>query len=298
VRIAELAPGEAAWRKRLKGYALAHLGNARRVGGDLPAAEEAFGRARELWEAGVLEPAGLLEAARLYNLQASLRIDQWRLPEALALLEQALAMASGYERKTLLLKRATALELAGDSEGAIAALLEAVPFVSEEREPRLLWVLRFNLANNLLQTGRPREAEAWLPELRRLTLGNELDALRLHWLEGRIAAGLGERKRAVEILTRVREDFATQKIAYDAALVSMEIAVLLLEDRRIREVRSLARQILWIFRAQDVHREALAALRLFCEAAERETATLEMTRRISEYLLRARNEPGLRLEDL
>lgn len=38
-------------RRRLQGYAWAHLSRARRATGDLPGAEEAITRARELWEA-------------------------------------------------------------------------------------------------------------------------------------------------------------------------------------------------------------------------------------------------------
>jgi hypothetical protein len=95
----------------------------------------------------------------------------------------------------------------------------------------------------------------------------------------------------------VREDLAEQRIAYDTALASLEIAALLLEEGRSGEVRFLARQLLWIFQAQGVHREALAALRLFCEAAEKEVATLEMVRRMLDYLRRAQNDPSLRFEN-
>ena len=94
-------------------------------------------------------------------------------------------------------------------------------------------------------------------------------------------------------LEQVRGEFTTREIAYDAALVSLELAVLYLEDGRTSEVRILARQMLWIFRAQGVHREALAALKLFCEAAEREQATVDFARRVAEYLERARHNPDL-----
>jgi transcriptional regulator with XRE-family HTH domain len=54
VYIAEKSPGVGEWRKRLQGYALAHLANARRVGGDLAAADKVFVRAKKLWEAGAV----------------------------------------------------------------------------------------------------------------------------------------------------------------------------------------------------------------------------------------------------
>jgi hypothetical protein len=46
-----------------------------------------------------------------------------------------------------------------------------------------------------------------------------------------------------------------------------------------------------IFKAQGIQRETLAALRVFCEAAERETATLEMAQRLLELLERGQSDP-------
>lgn len=299
VRISELAPGEIAWRKRLQGYALAHLANARRVSGDLPAADETFTRARSLWGEGAAGYEGFLDEARFFGLEASLRRNQRRLPEALELLNKALSLPGRSERKNLLVNQANILEIAGDFEGAITSLQQAALLMSEEDEPRLLSGIHFNLANNFLQVGRLEAAEALVPKLRELIarIGNDLDALRLRWLEGRISAALGHQDTAIVALSGVREDFANRRIAYDAALASLELAALFLADGRTVEVRSVARQILWIFQTQGVHREALAALRLFCEAAERKTATLEMVRRIVDYLRRSQNDPGLRFDD-
>jgi hypothetical protein len=58
-------------------------------------------------------------------------------------------------------------------------------------------------------------------------------------------------------------------MAYDAALVSLHLATLLLEQGRNAEVRKLAEQMLWIFQDKKIHREALASLTIFCEASRR-----------------------------
>jgi transcriptional regulator with XRE-family HTH domain len=92
--LAELVPGESSWRQRLQGYAWAHLGNARRVRGDLPGAEAAFVRSAGLWEAGTPGDPGLLEEAQVLSLEASLRISQGRLHEAEGLLDCALVRSS------------------------------------------------------------------------------------------------------------------------------------------------------------------------------------------------------------
>jgi hypothetical protein len=54
--------------------------------------------------------------------------------------------------------------------------------------------------------------------------------------------------------------------------------------------------MVWIFRSEDIHREALAALDLFCAAARQEKATAEWTERLLVYLRRAQHDPALRFE--
>jgi transcriptional regulator with XRE-family HTH domain len=50
LEVAERVGGTHEERARLQGYAWAHIGGARRAAGDLSGAEEAFARARDLWE--------------------------------------------------------------------------------------------------------------------------------------------------------------------------------------------------------------------------------------------------------
>lgn len=49
-------------------------------------------------------------------------------------------------------------------------------------------------------------------------------------------------------------------IAYDYAVVSVELGTLLLEEGRAREVRELAEEMMWIFNSQGIHKDALEAL--------------------------------------
>ena len=298
--IAELAPGEASWRQRLQGYAWAHAGNARRVQSDLPGADEAFARARQLWEAGASRDPGFLDEAQVLSLEASLRTVQCRLPEASALLDRALKTETAIQKPSLLIKRARLLEWAGDYEGSLETLQEVSALVSAKSQPRLYLMVRVNSALSLCHLGRYTEAEKMLPEIRSLTaqLGNELDALRPLWLEGRISAGLRRSEHALRVLSRLRAEFAARGIAYDAALVTLELAVLYLERGKAREVKLLAREMAPIFVAQGVHREALAALKLFCEAAENESVTVELAQKVVAYLHRARHNPSLRFEEM
>jgi hypothetical protein len=79
--------------------------------------------------------------------------------------------------------------------------------------------------------------------------------------------------------------------------VSLELAVLLLEQGATAEVRRLAEEMLGIFRALGVEREPFAALKLFWEAARKETATAEQAQRLVRYLYRAQHDPKLRFEE-
>jgi transcriptional regulator with XRE-family HTH domain len=299
LRVAELIPGEEPWRSRVQGYAWAHVGNARRVKGDLPGADEGFGKSQKLWRAGAPGDSGLLDEAQVLGLEASLRRDQRHLREALELLNRSLEIDRGNLTTQLLLSKAKTLEELGDFNEAITVLRQAVPIAKMTSESRLVFALRLNLTVNLCFLGRYTEAETLMSELQELgnQLGNGLDLVRLQWLKGRIAAGLNREKDALKILSRVRQDFVDLGIAYDVALVSLELAVLYLEEGRTAEVQLLARQMAPMFHTQGVHREALAALKLFREAAEQEAVTVEFARRLVTYLHRAQHNPHLRFED-
>lgn len=288
------------WNSRLQGYAWAFLGNARRVANDLPAADEAFARAWDLWRAGAPSEDEFLPEWRLLDLEASLRRDQRRFAEALALLDRAFAASRGSEAVAgrILLNKGSVLEQMGATEDAVATLLEAAPWVEASGNLRLVFALRFETAKGLCHLRRSPEVAGLLPIIRELAikLGNELDLVRVLWLEARVFAGQGAFQEAVSTFEQVRREFSVRGLAYDFALVSLELAVLWLAQERVDEVKALARQMLWIFQAQRVHREALVALRLFRKAAEKEELTLEMARRLVEYLYRAQRDPGLRFE--
>ena len=171
----------------------------------------------------------LLDEARMLGLEASLRRTQRRLEESLALLDGALA--AGRDRRSTavhLINKASTLEELGRAEEAIALLLFTAPLVDGGREPRLRFCVESNLTDLLSKAERFEEAAARLPEAKRLARlgGRELDLVRLRWTEGRIAAGLGDVERGAQLLAKVRGELASRGIAYDTAVVTLELAVL------------------------------------------------------------------------
>jgi transcriptional regulator with XRE-family HTH domain len=293
LRLAELAPGPPLWRFRLEGFAWAFVGNAQRVGCDLLAAAASLATGWRLWRAGASAPDSRLAEWRLLDLEASLRRDQRRFDVALDLLDRALAAAPPEAGGRVLLKKSYTLEQAGEIAPALAVLEEAAPLAALEGEPHRLWTVRINRLVLLCHLGRYAEAAAGLPELdeQARQLCNQLDQLRARWLTARVWTGLGRPEEARVAFEEVRRDFTKRLLSYDTALVSLELAILHLEAGRRAEVRELAEEMLWVFSAQGVEREALAALSLFREAAASETLTVELARRLLAALERARGAP-------
>ena len=73
-----------------------------------------------------------------------------------------------------------------------------------------------------------------------------------------------------------------------------DLTLLYLRTGRTAGVKRLAEEIIPIFTAQDVHREAVAALRLFQEAARQEQLTVQTVQHYVKYLREARTDPSLR----
>jgi transcriptional regulator with XRE-family HTH domain len=291
--IASRVRGPAKWRLRVGGYADAHAANVLRVSGDLKAAEVLFERAGRLWRSGS-DSSGVLDPGRLPDLEASLRLGQRRLSEAVALLDEAVAVGRRPERA--LINKGWALELLGEYEQALDILLSAVPLVELQADKQLENILHCNLASVYCHVGRFAEAADLADTVRGVAveMGDELGMLRVMWLQGRIAAGLGRLVEGRNLLAQVRREFAGRGMDYDVALALLEEAALLLEEGHVTEVKELALDLAKVFESKEVHLEVLAALRLFRRSAEREEATAELTRCMLRYLFRARYDQGLR----
>jgi len=234
----------------------------------------------------------------ILDLEASLRRDQRRFDEALRLLAEAETVGRSPER--VLIKKGFTLEVMGEYERAVQVLREAEPKVLLLGDPRLLYMLRFNLGVNETHLKRYAEAAVLVRQVRELASerGDEIEISRTTWLEGRIAAGLGRTVEARKLLEQARREFDHREMFADASLALLEEAALLLDEGRTAEVKTLALELNRVLGSKGIHLEALAALRLFQEAAERETATAELARNILRFLFRARYDQGLQFSPL
>jgi len=280
------------WVLDLQARAAACLGNARRVLGELRSAETDFRRAEAYLEEGATGNPQV--RAEVLDLKASLRRDQKRLDEAFLLLEEASSLCTevGDEHAlgAILLKKAKILEETGELEQAVELLREAVGKIDPARSERLSVYVRHNLLCTLTMARRYEEAQAMLPGVQELfqSIAKPIDFIRLRWAEGSIAAGRGRRDEAEATFLAVREEFLRHGMGYDAALVSLDLAILYVQEGRTAELKRLAAEIGPIFESRDVHREALAALVLFKEACQEERLTLQLANQIARSLQQER----------
>lgn len=278
--------------------ATAQMANACRAGGDLRQAEEHFGHARYIIPYHGVTDTEIL--ARVDYLEGSLRMDQRLFSQAEDLLTRAAMLykvsGDGVESARVLVTLGGLYFFQSDLGHAIEATTAAIKGIRADREPRLYLCARYNLARYVTEDGQYDEAADML------TVDEDLyrefpeawTQLRLIWLRGKIAAGRGESALAEKAFLEARDGFIVAGHGYDAAMVAIEdLTLLYLREGRIADVKRLAEEIIPIFQAQDVHREAVAALRLFQEAARQEQLTVQTVREYVRYLREARTDPSL-----
>lgn len=290
--IAERIPGEPSFRSRVEGYCWAHVGNARRVGEDFNGADLAFVRAWELWRAGEGSDPDLLAEWKLYSLEASLRRAQHRFPEALEQLDHA-SRCSGSNKQAasrLLLKKSNVLEQMLDLQGAAKVLDQGASVIESLGDAHLIFAFRFNRADLLCRMQQYKMAAAMVPVVRGMAVdqGDDLNLIRVVWLDAKIRAGLGEAEAAITLLEQVFADFTARQYPYDAALSALDLAQITLQAGKTAQVSWMAASLAWIFDAKGIRKEALAAIALFCEAAKRESVTVELTQHVISELRKIR----------
>jgi tetratricopeptide (TPR) repeat protein len=298
----EWEPTEVAWLAELRAFAWAHLGNAWRVVGELPNAEQAFLVADRLWNEDAEGMGDVLGyESKILALEASLRRTQGRFGLAISLLDRALAADVNEGLKPeILTSKAFTLGEAGDLDAAALGFREAIAAVNPEDSPRLFFVLHHNLLDALSKAGRLTEASSLLPEVEQLarSAGDPIDLLRVTWIRARMAAASGDGALAEELFEETRRGFLREGIVLDSALATLELACHCLSEGRADRVVEMIRDLLPIFEAQGVRREILATLAVFSRAAEARTATVELARWTIETLKEAGKRQSVLQEEV
>jgi len=254
-----------------------HLANAFRITSDLRRAEEALRKAEEHHRQGGEDA---YTGAEILSFTASLRNGQGRYEEAAALIDRSIKVyreaRDRHREGKALIQKGTSLSYAGRHAGAIRLVRQGLAKIDIYEEPRLLVFARHNLIGYLNEVGRHKEALRTLAETRGLylQLGERSSLVRLRWLEGKILRDLGRTDEAEAALREVRDEMIGLSLGLDAALVSLDLAMILLERGDTGELKRLAAEMIPVFESRDDHQKALAAFLLFQKAAEAEQVTL------------------------
>lgn len=272
----------------LRARCLAELGNAHRVADDLEAAERSLRHAGEESARGTQDP---LLLARIMDLTASLRGAQRRFGEALELLDAVYRLYESHGDRhnagRALISKGLYTGYDNNPEEAVNLLSTGLTLIHPASDPKLVISAVHNLITFLADGGRFRQAQRLLRRARPAydAEGDRLNLIKLHWLEGKIAAGLGRLRRAELLLKQARQELEATGLHYHAALVSLDLAAVWLGQGKTAETRTLVENLVATFRARRIAREALAALVLLKEAFDLDRAEpLELLRAVSRYL--------------
>jgi len=296
-----LEAGGPEWAAVLAVRAEAHRANALRIAGELPAAVRAFTALRaEMAARAVGDPAVRSEVA---SLEASLAIDRRRFEEAERLLDESL----GFSR------------LAGHSTGVARALLHRGMLERSQGRPSDALSTLEEVSGHLpadapyLRLGSVQERALCLCDLDRYEeaerlLQGHLDlyeasdepfvAAVLRILEGRIALGFDRLEDAEEAFASARDGLLFVGRPYDALFASLHLAEAYCAAGKSTELERLAADLLAQFRALDVPREAVAALRLLAQAAVQRRLTRELIVRLRRQLEAAPRWPASTAREL
>jgi tetratricopeptide (TPR) repeat protein len=245
------------------------LGNAHRVADELEEAEEALGRATELFLQGSRDE---LLAARLFDVQASLYSSCRRFDLAATALDLVFAIYRRRGDKHLagraLISKGIYLGYQGESEEAIRLIEDGLRLVDERRDTRLVFLAIHNQTTLLVDSGRFREARMALFNLKRRGIdpGGRVNELKVRWLDGYINAGLGELDRAEAALREVQQGFEAMELGYKAALAGLQLGAVLLRQGRNDDASREVLAASDVFIALGIGREAGASLLLLRDA--------------------------------
>ncbi|HEY2295503.1 MAG TPA: hypothetical protein VGM86_32770 [Thermoanaerobaculia bacterium] len=289
-------PGELGLRGAadLQCRAWVELSNAYRVADRLSQAEQALGRATELFVRGTQDE---LLAARLFDVQASLLGDCRRFELA----ESALDLVFAIHRRRgdlhlagrALISKGLYAGYQGQAEESIRLIEQGLKLIEPDRDPRLLYVALHNQARSLMEHGRLREARIalWKLKARRLGPVGRIDELKVRWLEAQINAGLGELDRAELALREVKRGFEEAGLGYKAALAGLELGAVLLRRGCVEDAIAEGLAAVDVFLSLGIAREAGVSVLLLKKGFEQRMADVTLLEHVIN-LLHQNEEPA------
>jgi len=272
----------------LQAYALAELGNSQRIVDDVAVSEATLASAVDRAGRGTGDVRLL---AYLMDLTASLYTDVRRYDEALQLRDAVYAIyAKVGDRhlvgKALISKGFTLINALRAEEG-IPFLTQGLTMIDAARDPRLVMTGVLNLIWSLVECGKAAQARS----LFRLSQAffsaqiERIDAIKCVWLEGRIAAALGEEEPAEQRFREALASYEEVRLPGYVAMVSIDLAILWLRAGRTAEIAPLIEETIAAFRSFGIQRDVIGTLLVVHEALKKSQLTEALLRTAGAELL-------------
>jgi tetratricopeptide (TPR) repeat protein len=179
------------------------------------------------------------------------------------------------------------------AEQALETLSEAMALIDEHRDPALMVVASFDQLLFMVDCDRCQEARRTLFKKRAwLGQGGRLALVKLRWIEGRIAYGLGEFESAEMILREARTGLEQAGLGFSCALAGLDLATALMRLKRREDAIAEGVKAAEMFLALSVHRELLGTVLLLRDALQDGTADLAEIEGTARFLRRRLMELG------
>jgi len=185
---------------------------------------------------------------------------------------------------------------AGSCHEALRLISEGLALIDPQADPDLVLIAIQNQIWTHVECGLLKEARELLDRYRPHWGKDSLNELQVRWMEGRIAAGLGELSTGLQHLTAAQEGFESAGLPYRAALVCLDLGTLLLRLGQTAEARHALVAAVDTFYSLQVTREALAAAEILRRALEMEATPVILVSHIAEFLRSLTGDPICRLE--
>ena len=268
--LAPAAVGAEAASNDMRATAYSVLADCRRMASDLEGARQAIA---EAWKWNEEGEGDHLDKAEIYYADAAYAATIGEFETAVTILKKALALYRAaddahLQGRTLIRMGETLGHV--NPEKALAYIERGLERMNPVREPHLALLAQHALAEFLCAAGRPREALAILDRARPLyrEFREDMVQLRLHWLQGRVAHGLGSFGEAADILRQVREEFRARDLHRDFLMVSIDLAEAHVAAGEMATALRLLAKITPAMAGWNLHRNALSASLAFQKALE------------------------------